>query len=110
VNLLYRLDAPPAAERAWWVSTVGYEFRLSYRDEHEILAYHWHPAGNSPVVIPHLHIGGQTTPIDLSKAHLPTGHITLIAVLRLAIADLGVQPLRPDWGTILDEAERQLQP
>jgi hypothetical protein len=38
---------------------------------------------------------------------MPTGKVTLEAVLLLAIEelDLGVQPLRPDWRAILTEAQ-----
>jgi hypothetical protein len=31
----------------------------------------------------------------------------LQAVLRFAIEELGVQPLRPDWRALLDETERE---
>jgi hypothetical protein len=54
---------------------------------------------------PHLHLGagaaeGRLRP-DLAGAHLPTGHIALQDVLRLAIAELGVRPTRPDWDDVL---------
>ena len=45
---------------------------------------------------------------DLSKAHLLAGPITLVALIRMAITELGVEPLRPDWRPILDRAERDL--
>ena len=66
-----------------------------------ILAYHWHPVGVSPVTAPHLHLGGQLMDVDVGKAHLPTGVVSLQAVLRLAIADLGVAPLRDEWREVL---------
>ena len=77
-------------------------------DERLILSYHWHPNGRSRVKTPHLHVGGRTTPVDLSKAHLPTGFVTLPAVIRMTITEFGVEPLRADWRDVLAEAERAL--
>lgn len=79
----------------------GYRVELARADGRTILAYHWHPVGVSPVTWPHLHIGGSLVGIDLSKAHLPTGVVALQDVLRFAIADLGVEPLRDDWSEVL---------
>jgi hypothetical protein len=31
----------------------------------------------------------------------PTGHVALEQVLRLAVAELGVKPLRTDWSEVL---------
>jgi hypothetical protein len=69
-----------------------------------VCAYHWHPVGASHVTSPHLHLGGQIGDIDLSKLHFPTGAVALPDVLRFAIADLGVEPLRADWRDLLAPA------
>lgn len=96
----------------WAVDAVGYEYRLRAGGGTDILTYHWHPVGRSPVGYPHLHVGGRTSPVDLSKAHSPTGYVSLSAVVRLVIclviSDLGVAPLRPDWRDVLETAEREL--
>lgn len=92
-----RADAP-----AEGVARVdGYRFELARADGRTMLAYHWHPMGISPITWPHLHLGGTLAGIDLSKAHLPTGVVALRDVLRFAVVDLGVEPLRGDWETVL---------
>ena len=74
---------------------MGYMFSMYDANHQEIIAFHWHPDGRSPVTHPHLHIGaGARAGYErLQKAHLPTGHITIHDVLRFAIADLGVEPI-----------------
>lgn len=102
---LYRLVDGAKNRGSWRAATVGYFYTLRDHQGRGVLAYHWHPNGPSPVTHPHLHVGGRTTPIDLRKAHLPTGQVSLVAVVRMAIAELGVAPLRPDWQAVLDRAE-----
>lgn len=92
----YRFLPPNGAHDSWRVLTTNYWYHVADRDERVILAYHWHPVGRSTATSPHLHIGGRTTPVDLSKAHLPTGFVTLPAVIRMTITELGVEPLRTD--------------
>lgn len=73
-----------------------------------MLAYHWHPDANSPVTVPHVHLGSIVLKRDGvidHKSHLPTGRVPLQQVLRLAITDFDVKPLRPDWSEVLDETE-----
>lgn len=60
---------------------------------------------------PHLHIGRGATgnvttfgPRGLHRIHFPTRHITIEDVLRLAIAEFGVEPRRPDWERILSDS------
>jgi hypothetical protein len=103
VRIGYRLIETPGERRPWSVDLVAYEYRLEDDNSREILSYHWHPEGR--VTVPHLHLGagaadGRLRP-DLAGAHLPTGPIALQDVLRLAIAELGVRPTRPDWDDIL---------
>jgi hypothetical protein len=93
----------------WRVVTAGYVYQFLYADnDRECLAYHWHARGASPIVWPHIHVPGPVAPVDLTKAHLPTGVVSLPAVLRCAIGDLGVRPLRRDCATVLADAERAL--
>ena len=107
VELRYHLT-PSRRSRSWAVEIVGYEYRLRDRAGQDIIAYHWHPIGRSPITYPHLHVGGRTPSVGLSKAHLPTGQVSLAAVVRMAITELGVEPLRPDWREVLDQAEQEL--
>ena len=86
------------------VRTAGYRYALYGADGRAIVIYPWHPEGRSHMTTPHLHLGAgaEVGRRDLADAHLPTGHIVLQDVLRLAIAEFGVRPLRRDWSEILD--------
>jgi hypothetical protein len=98
-----RLRIVEAGGRLWDAETAAYEYRLSDADDREILAYHWHPDGASHVRTPHLHLGpgAEAGYLPLATAHLPTGHVPLGDVLRLAVGDLGVAPIRQDWARVL---------
>lgn len=89
---------------------AGYSFRVLEPDEREILAFHWHPVGTSPVRHPHLHISSRMPEIQLAenrflalaRMHIPTGFVTFSDVVRLLIEEFGVEPLRHDWQIVLD--------
>ena len=68
-----------------------------------MIAFHWHPTGRGGnIAFPHLHLGRAAGAVDIDpKAHVPTGRVSLEAVVAFLIRELGVRPLRPDWGTIL---------
>lgn len=108
VRLLCRTSSLSDDARLWNVMVDSYEYRVLARDGPSIVTYHWHPVGQSPVVHRHLHVGGRTAPVDLSKAHLPTGPISVPAVIRTTITEFGVEPLRPDWDDVLAQAEQAL--
>ena len=109
LDLVHFYDLVADERTRWRVKTAGYLYDLLDQEQRSVIAYHWHPTGLSLVRYPHLHVGAATASVDLSKAHLPTGHVSFIAVVRLAIAELGVEPLRPDWQAVLDQAERQFE-
>jgi hypothetical protein len=92
-------------DHRWTVHTVGYLYELLDADQRTIVEYHRHPIGRSLATFPHMHAGSHTSSFDLTKAHLPTVRVGLIDVLRMAVTDLGVAPLRSDWRTVLDEAD-----
>ena len=104
LRLRYDLDVVQQPAGTWSAIVAGYRCELSDADERELLAYHWHPQGVSPIIWPHLHVSASVAPIDLTRAHLPTGPVAL----RCAAADLGVRPLRQDWAAVLANAERAL--
>lgn len=85
---------------------VGYHYAISDAAEREILAYHWHPSGQSPAVDPHLHLGpaAQIRQSDLASAHLPTGLISLPDVVQLAIDGFAVVPRIQSWRDVVAEA------
>lgn len=110
VRLDYVVDRLDGTPRAFEVRKVAYWYEVLARDGHEVLAYHWHPAGVSPITFPHHHLSSRLGPLALGRGartvalgemHLPTGFITLADVVRLLIAELGIAPRRPDWEAIL---------
>ncbi|MEA2584912.1 MAG: hypothetical protein QOF33_2997 [Thermomicrobiales bacterium] len=103
----------------WSVTTVAYSYELLDRSEHRLIAYHWHPDPRSDEnfpSFPHLHVGRQfahsALPEDfrphasaLVRAHPPTGRVSLESILRLAIQELGVEPLVERWESVLEETK-----
>jgi hypothetical protein len=92
----------------WKVSSSGYLYSLEDGDGREIISYHWHPTERSRITSPHLHLGAgaKVGYSHLVTAHLPTGRIALEQILRLAITELDVQPLRADWEQILNSTQQ----
>ena len=102
----YQFAEPAARGDLWTVRVTGYAYAVLDSDQREVLTYHWHPRGNSPVVMPHLHLerGALVGRHEVRDAHLPTGPISIGTFLRLLIEDLAVEPVRPDWESILHNA------
>ena len=88
---------------SWRVVVRSFSYEIHDSDGREVLLYHWHPRGNSPVVTPHLHLeqGAQVGRSEIRDAHLPTGNISLNEILRVLIDEMRVRPLRSDWESIL---------
>ena len=82
--------------------SIEYYYAVLNSEEQEVLLYHWHPRGSSSVTTPHLHLkqGAQVGHPEVRGAHLPTGAVSLNAILRVLIAELSVRQLRPDWESI----------
>ncbi len=106
----YRVLEHQDTERTYEARIDGYYFEISDHDGREILAYHWHPEGMSPITKPHLHlsgrfqaldIGSHDAPVALGEMHLPTCVVTLAQVVRLLITEFGDEPRREDWETVL---------
>lgn len=102
--------ADQAVRSRWLAHTTGYMCALDDDDGREILSYHWHPQGRSHVTTPHLHLGAGAGALrrELQKAHLATGLVTPIALLRLLIESFAVRARRTDWLPVLDRAEATL--
>jgi hypothetical protein len=99
------------------VRCLRYIYAFSTASDQEILAFHWTPDAHdaNTVTFPHLHIGraitaGQSAirPRDIHKAHIPTGVVTLTAIVWLAITEFGVTPLRRNKEDVLLRAESVL--
>lgn len=91
----------------WVVHTASYAYELLLADGREIVSYHYHPTGVSPVTSPHLHAKGLTAPLPLGRAHIPTGRVCIEAVVRFVITELGIEPRRPDWEAVLARGEAE---
>ena len=109
--LRYRVVREEGPSAGWVTQIVSYTYALTDAVGAEFVAYQWDPYGRSPVTWPHVHLGPALGPVPrpFLRAHLPTGLVTLQDVLRVAIADLGVLPRRPDWASVL-ERTRPLLP
>lgn len=117
---IYRfLHVPQDAEHGpWEVTSLAYSHELLDMGERRVIAYHWHP--DTPPAFAHLHVGRRFAHSDLPddvrahaaalvRAHLPTERISLQSVIRLAIRELGVEPIGPDWEGILNETEQAFE-
>jgi hypothetical protein len=103
VQQQYRIVEAEGDLGPWRISTAAYAYEITMADESRYLAHHWHPAARSPITTPHLHLGGAGATDDpaLHSAHIPTGRVALEEVIRMLIAELGVEPLRDDWHEVL---------
>jgi hypothetical protein len=112
-SVLVAYDLAPTdhpGHTSWTARIVGYAYELRSVDDRMILAFHWHPVGYSPVTWPHLHLGATIAGIDLGKAHVPAGAVTLQEVIRFAIVDGGARPRRDDWDEVLMQRSGEIRP
>jgi len=105
INYLVVHGDDGSSRNRWAVRTTGWTYRIELHDGRKSFAYHWHPVGRSAVTWPHVHVYGRTEPEELRKAHLPTGDVSLAALVRMLIDDFGVVPLRADWQAVLARHE-----
>jgi hypothetical protein len=90
------------------VSTRGYMHSVQTIDGAEVIAFHWHPAGNSHVRDTHVHVGSNQLIPDgvlTKKHHIPAPRMSVEGVLRFCIDQLQVEPLRDDWSPVLADSE-----
>ena len=99
----YRIVESEMPRTRWTVIETGYEYTIMDADQREILAYHWHPVGQSSFISQHLHIGhgAMLARDELHTAHLPTGYVSLPEIIRMLIRDFRATPRRHDWQAIL---------
>lgn len=93
------------------VSTRGYMHTVRTIDEAEVIGFHWHPDGKEDGAVvrtPHMHIGStQLRPAGVisNKHHIPSPRMSVEEVLRYCIVEIGVEPLRTDWKSVLADSE-----
>jgi hypothetical protein len=99
-----------AEDDRWEMRLRGYVYELVQRDGPLAFSYHWHPLVPAEYCAHHLHISGaertlpdpNAAPLDYQHMHLPTGRISLQAVLHGLILGFGVEPLLSNWESILN--------
>jgi hypothetical protein len=108
------VEAVPArTRRQWRVTSRMYEYSLLDLDETELLVYHWQP--DADPAYPHIHVSAalrartsaleEKQSIDLDRLHLPTGRVSLEAVVRMLITEFGIAPRRSNWQEVLKQTE-----
>lgn len=112
VRQMYEIVRRDGSGASWSVRVASYIYSFALRDTGEIVAYHWHPAGDRSITAPHLHVGpamaGPSRQLGTRYAHrihFPTGLIPLSLVARMAIEEFGVHPLRDDWQQVLTQEQ-----
>jgi hypothetical protein len=81
------------------VSTRAYSYVIEDRAGVEVLAYQWHPKGQSHITEPHLHV--HCGPLE--STHLPTGRISLEDLLIYLIDEMRARPVRDNWRDVLKQ-------
>ena len=94
----------------WEIRTAEWIYDAADAEDTLIVAFHWHPVGSGRVTWPHLHAYGQHPSVELHKLHLPTGPLSIAAVVRFLIEDLDVLPRRANWDQILGRHGRPSGP
>lgn len=87
--------------------TVSYWYEFSEQDSSELISFHWHPHRPGQPSFPHLHMESRFgSVVVLKRNHVPSGRVSFESVVRFAIEELGVRPLRPDWDAVLAIGEQ----
>jgi hypothetical protein len=103
----YELRQSSGEPSQWSASSEAYFYQLREREGSEIIAFHWHPGRRNQPSFPHLHVTSQVGTVEIAaKRHVPTGRVSIEAVVRFLIQELHARPLRRDWAQVLDDGER----
>lgn len=116
VRHTFAIVANEATDRdpSWRTATRAYEYRLLDTLERELLVFHWQPdAASRGPGFPHLHVsatleaqtGAGSRRFALDKRHVPTGRVSLAAVIQLLIAEFGIAYRHRNWASRLQRAE-----
>jgi hypothetical protein len=104
----YAVSEAQGERGSWTVSTAEYIYEVADESDEVIAAWHWHPTSGQAgdeAHWPHLHAYGTRDTLTLHKLHLPTGRVSIEAIVRFLIEDLDVVPGREDWRAVLDRHE-----
>ena len=109
VRQMFRVVEAEGLRGPYKVSTAAYLYQISREDGRELLAFHWNPHGRGKVTTPHVHIGPvveQAAEI-VRGLHIPTGRVSLEAVVRFLIDELSISPQRADWADVVARNEER---
>lgn len=95
----YRVIEAEGDRGPYKIESLAYEYRVADAEDTEVVCWHWHPQ-NYPR--PHVHVRGGL----LNKAHVPTGRVSIEAVIEFAVTELSVVPQRDDYLDVLRQAEQ----
>ncbi len=90
------------------VTTTYYKYTLETDEAVEIVGYHWHPDGVSPIRYAHLHLGpgAQIGRSELdAKAHFPTGRVAFEDFVRMLVDVFEVGTRQPMWREALERTK-----
>lgn len=100
----YQIIKTPDPQRGpYRVTTRGYSYAIYARGSLSA-AHHWHPSGNSTYHEPHIHM-----PEIFQRKHFPCGRVSLEEIVRFCIRELGAEPAREDWASVLTMNEDRFQ-
>lgn len=111
---IIQTDDPADPRGPYTIRTVEYFYDLRSDEDTELLMFHWTPEaeGDGIITFPHLHVGSALIsrqaplrPRDFHKIHIPTGRLSVEAIIRLAINEFGTRPLKANWAAELARTE-----
>ena len=91
----YRIQGGPNLDSEWY-------FRFEYKSREIEDSLHPRHHLHLPVS---LNCG--TKKVDLSRVHIPTGHVAIEELIRFLIEELGVKTKTQDWDSILRRSEEK---
>lgn len=108
----YCIVSDPNERNSYRVSTVEYSYGLRQSDGSGIVRYDWHPETTPAQTYPHLHVEAVRGFDQLAiseRTHLRTGRVAIEDILRMAVEEFGVTPVRDDWEAVLRETQAQFE-
>jgi hypothetical protein len=108
----FRIRRHLALSSSFGIEMISCFYSIATADHIEILTFQWTPEATHSVTFPHFHVGRAIVsdktlvmPERFHKVHVPTGHVTLASVVRMAIEEFEVKPLTRRWSALLDDSE-----
>jgi hypothetical protein len=108
----FRIRRYVGLSSSFGIEMISCFYSIATADHIEILTFQWTPEATHSKTFPHVHVGRAIVsdktlimPERFRKVHIPTGHVTLAAVARMAIEEFQVKPLTRRWSAVLDDSE-----